>query len=1275
MAKIVLYTSGTLGDHLPFVALGQALTGRGHQVCLAINKAMHDYARRAGLVSVALTDTEHGQEEARIDAWAWNHWHYPDQTVHPDAPSMDSKEYLSKVHKLGALCSDADLLIATAIRPLGHIVATAYGIPWLTASMNPYAFWQPESDAQRLAQNQQKLKEYRTIRTLIRYVFGKLNKDIVIPSLSPGWLYARHVLLASSPHFALPDSNQLQPQASIDLTGFWFYQDPDWRDWRPDPALEAFCNPSDPADRPIALTFSSQPLEDPGRILNLHVKAAARLGRRLLVQRGWAGFSSDDLTADTDPRSVMFTDFIPHDWLFSRAACTIQHGGIGSMARALCQGCPVLVEPFGNDQLYNADQVVRLGVGLAAHPFETTLEELVRILGKLLDTPHFRRRAQLVGNRIAAEDGLGTACEMIERYLDRLGPTHTPPRIYDRFSPPLTPRKKTDPSPLSPLQSALEAQRPAAATPPGGPLSREIPKIIHQTWKEREVPPDLAAFWATWQEHHPDWIHLLWTDRDNREFLGRHYPWFLPIYDSYPEAIMRADAVRYFILHHHGGLYADLDVESLRPIGPLLTDKQVILGVEPSEHLKTADVRTRGFTRIVGNALMASIPGHPFWEHVFKLLIGFHKAPGPLDATGPYMLTRAVDSFPRKDQISLESAEAVYPIHNEQSWSRLSGQERDMLSQKAYAIHHWHGGWWRPISAMGPHQIRVTLLSQSGAIGASMMLLDPATTSLMREARLPRVSCLMITSSPKRDHLAQLAIELFMKQTYPHKELIIVDDGLEDSLRVWLTENYPDAMDDEQVIYIHLPTENKPLGALRNMAVAKASGDYLAQWDDDDLSHPQRLAVQMAAIHTFRADACTLEREQLWWLHERRLAFSASRLWEGSLICAKTKLPPYPEKRKGEDTPVAEKVVQTGRVALLDYPQLYTYVFHGQNTFDAEHWERHWQAATQLFENDMFGIKIAELQDGLNVDLGPWMEGKSEAVKNEPSLPVTPKESAESPPISGRIRETKVDSLLTQKTISDDPYPRILICIPVKDAEPYLPTLWTNLNVLNYPHQRLSLAFLESDSSDSTLEAIGDRLPILRKTFSRVEVFKRDYGFHSDLPRWEPSQQFRRRSVMAKSRNFLLSSALSDEDWVLWIDADVARWPTDVIGQLLAVKKEIVVPNCLVLGKGHTFDFNTFKFKAGAQDMDWTPYLKDGILQPPKGMGRHYLSDLREYQEVEVDAVGGTMLLVRADLHREGLIFPPFAYKCYIETEGLAFMARDMGYRCWGLPNLEIFHP
>jgi hypothetical protein len=68
-----------------------------------------------------------------------------------------------------------------------------------------------------------------------------------------------------------------------------------------------------------------------------------------------------------------------------------------------------------------------------------------------------------------------------------------------------------------------------------------------------------------------------------------------------------------------------------------------------------------------------------------------------------------------------------------------------------------------------------------------------------------------------------------------------------------------------------------------------------------------------------------------------------------------------------------------------------------------------------------------------------------------------------------------------------------------------------------------------------------------------------------------------------------------------------------------------------------------------------------------------------------LDAVGGAMLMVRADLHRDGLVFPPYPYgranPCVrdgrtgeIETEGLGLMAGDMGHPCWGMPDLEIRH-
>ncbi len=561
------------------------------------------------------------------------------------------------------------------------------------------------------------------------------------------------------------------------------------------------------------------------------------------------------------------------------------------------------------------------------------------------------------------------------------------------------------------------------------------------------------------------------------------------------------------------------------------------------------------------------------------------------------------------------------------------------------------------------------------SIGVSAVLLDQARTLLRQAAEPPRISGLMVTKN--RFALARQSVRCFKQQLYPNKELVIVDDGQEDSLEQWVKQ-----LDDDRIVYARLPDENKSLGELRNIAVNRATGDYVAQWDDDDLSDPTRLEIQLAAIYVLQTDACCLERQQIWWPESRRLALSTRRIWEGSFVCAKAKLPLYPTQRRGEDTPVIEQIVAEGRVAMLDLPHLYTYVFHGANTFDAEHWERHWLEATESYEGYGYDIILGELQNRLKLDLSPWLgqtpvvatASDDEAGSNKVTAPAPSgtlerlPEHSESPVQAGAERLVRVP---TQERGNEE----ILILTPVKDAMQFLPHFWDKLKALTYPHNRISLAFLESDSIDGTHTFIEENLPALQAEFAKAKLFKHDYVYRSDLPRWEPSRQFRRRSTMAKSRNCLLAHALEDEAWVLWIDVDVARWPNDVIERLLVANKEIVVPNCLSLNTGKTFDHNTFKLKPDADKLDWSPYITDGILQPPKGYGRFYLSDLRQHDCVEIDAVGGTMLLIQADIHREGLVFPTFSYKRHIETEGLALMAKDMGYKCWGLPNLEIFHP
>lgn len=47
-------------------------------------------------------------------------------------------------------------------------------------------------------------------------------------------------------------------------------------------------------------------------------------------------------------------------------------------------------------------------------------------------------------------------------------------------------------------------------------------------------------------------------------------------------------------------------------------------------------------------------------------------------------------------------------------------------------------------------------------------------------------------------------------------------------------------------------------------------------------------------------------------------------------------------------------------------------------------------------------------------------------------------------------------------------------------------------------------------------------------------------------------------------------------------------------------------------------------------------------------------------------------MLVKADVHRDGAMFPPFSFYHLIETEGFAKMAQRLNWKSYGLPNYFV---
>ena len=165
--------------------------------------------------------------------------------------------------------------------------------------------------------------------------------------------------------------------------------------------------------------------------------------------------------------------------------------------------------------------------------------------------------------------------------------------------------------------------------------SVKIPKIIMQTWKDHNIPKKWKTSPKSIRKYMPDWKYVLMTDKDNRNFVKKHFPDFLKYYDAFPYPIQRCDSIRYMFLYKFGGLYMDLDFEVLHPLDSLFTS-----GAEA--YL----VSSSNVGSYLTNSFMASKPGCKLWLDAIEEMkkpvpyyyIGRHLT--VMHQTGSFLLSR-----------------------------------------------------------------------------------------------------------------------------------------------------------------------------------------------------------------------------------------------------------------------------------------------------------------------------------------------------------------------------------------------------------------------------------------------------------------------------------------------------------------------------------------------------------------------------------------------------------------------------------------------------------
>lgn len=274
---------------------------------------------------------------------------------------------------------------------------------------------------------------------------------------------------------------------------------------------------------------------------------------------------------------------------------------------------------------------------------------------------------------------------------------------------------------------------------------------------------------------------------------------------------------------------------------------------------------------------------------------------------------------------------------------------------------------------------------------------------------------------------------------------------------------------------------------------------------------------------------------------------------------------------------------------------------------------------------------------------------------------------------------------------------RILILTPLAR---FYQGYWDNLVKLSYPHELISLGFIAPKTKDGNAAVAALEKAISRTQsgpidarFASISMLRQDFvpplSSQDEKARHKMSAQKERRESMSRARNSLVFTTLGPStSWVLWLDADIVETPPSLIEDLTSHDQPIIVPNCFQRyydsdskkWEIRPYDFNSWIDSETAQElaanMDPDDILLEGYAELPTYRTlMAYLPNFKALDPrriVALDGVGGTALMVKADVHRDGAMFPAFPFFHLVETEGFAKMARRLGYDVFGLPDYFV---
>lgn len=421
---ITLLTSGTLGDVLPYIALGEGLTEAGYNVRIAAPRGFANLFNNMGGGTPPLrfapfdgnpTDLLIEQGDSTPMTLGTN----PIRSIQATRSFLHKARplYRHMLHTAAEACRGSDLLIHGLPTIWGKHIAEGLGIPAVRANLQPLTPTREFPSAllpfrfsllgignwlSHWAVTQATWLSWRSEINHARHTdFGLGSAQLLDPTLKAD--SAQPLTLNAFSEIVVPrpkDWNEKQV-----ITGYWRIKEETSDRFDELGEVQKFI---DSSKNPIAIGFGSPGMQGYLSMLEEALNLANAQAVLTIPEKYHSEIKS---------KNIFSIEYVPHNWLYKRVKVAIHHGGAGTTSASLHAGIPTITMPLAIDQFFWGERIQKLGAGLSIPQRKLNAENLAQAINETLYNKEMNTKAKAISNALNKEDGIKSAVTKIRKLL------------------------------------------------------------------------------------------------------------------------------------------------------------------------------------------------------------------------------------------------------------------------------------------------------------------------------------------------------------------------------------------------------------------------------------------------------------------------------------------------------------------------------------------------------------------------------------------------------------------------------------------------------------------------------------------------------------------------------------------------------------------------------------------------------------------------------------------------------------------------------------------